>query len=83
MKNSKLIRNLKVIIVMGICLLLLGHYFISYAKLPETMGVKGMIISAGCIALGLILSLPTKIYLTILLMQREGKISEIDDHQRD
>lgn len=81
MQHKKLIRNLKIIIVLGLSLLLLGHYFISYAKLPETMGVKGMIISAGCIALGLILSLPTKIYLTILLMQREGKVSQIDDHK--
>jgi hypothetical protein len=35
------------------------------------MGVTGIIISAACIAFGLIFSLPTKMYLTFLLMKRE------------
>ncbi len=33
-------------------------------------------IGAVCIAVGLIMSLPTKIYLTILLMRNEGKESK-------
>ncbi|MGB1298957.1 MAG: hypothetical protein ACPG8A_11810 [Psychrobium sp.] len=71
MDDKKRIRLLQIIMLIGICLILLGHYFISYANLPETMGVKGIIISAMCIALGIIFSLPTKIYLTILLMRQE------------
>ena len=70
---SKLIqiRLMKVFIVLGISLLILGHYLLSYADLPATMGVSGIIISASCIAFGLIFSLPTKMYLTFLLMKRE------------
>ena len=40
-------------------------------NIPATMGVTGIIISASCIAFGLIFSLPTKMYLTFLLMKRE------------
>ncbi|MCG7532816.1 hypothetical protein MHM98_15905 [Psychrobium sp. MM17-31] len=76
MNDKKRIRLLQIIMLIGICLILLGHYFISYANLPETMGVKGIIISAMCIALGIIFSLPTKIYLTILLMRREKPVKD-------
>mgnify|MGYP000368236866 CR=1 FL=1 len=71
--DAKTIFYLKVSIAIGLCLLLLGHYLISYANIIETQGVVGIIVSAGCIAFGLILSLPTKIYLTILIMKRENK----------
>ena len=37
----------------------------------ESLGVTGIIISAVCIAVGLIFSLPTKMYLTFLLVNRE------------
>lgn len=73
MNDDKLIKLLKVFIGIGICLLLLGHYLLSYAHLPEKMGVTGIIISAACIAFGLIFSLPTKMYLTFLLVKRESK----------
>ena len=65
------IRLLKVFIVIGLSLLLLGHYLLSYADLPASMGVTGIIICASCIAFGLIFSLPTKMYLTFLLVKRE------------
>ncbi|WP_448567743.1 hypothetical protein [Thalassotalea ganghwensis] len=87
MTEAQTIRLLNISIAIGIVLLLLGHYFISYAHLPEKMGVSGMIISAACIALGLIFSLPTKMYLTFLLVKREqeGKKSSQgspnNDHQ--
>ncbi|MCD8549488.1 MAG: hypothetical protein LRY75_00860 [Shewanella xiamenensis] len=38
----------------------------------EAMGVKGIIISAVCVAVGMALSLPTKMYLTFLLVKREA-----------
>jgi hypothetical protein len=65
------IRLMKVFIFLGITLLILGHFLLSYVDLPARMGVTGIIISASCIAFGLIFSLPTKIYLTFLLVQRE------------
>lgn len=63
---------LKMLMLTGIALILFGHYLWVGLQLPERMGVPGIIIVAGCCALGLILSLPTKIYLTLLLMQRES-----------
>ena len=71
MTDKKRIRILQIIMIIGIGLILLGHYFISYANLPQKMGVSGIIISAMCVALGIICSLPTRIYLTILLMRQE------------
>lgn len=72
MRHKIQIRILQVMMCFGISLILLGHYFISYANLPERMGVSGIIISAMCVAFGIIFSLPTKIYLTILLMRNES-----------
>ena len=46
MSEEKFILLLKVFIGIGICLLLLGHYFLSYAHFPEKYGVTGMVISA-------------------------------------
>lgn len=71
--EDRLIKWLKVAIVIGLSLLVTGHYLLEYANLPETMGVNGMIISATCIAFGLVFSLPTKMYLTFLLMKREAE----------
>lgn len=65
------IRLMKIFIFIGISLFALGHYLISYADLPTSMGVKGIVICATCIAFGLIFSLPTKMYLTFLLVKRE------------
>lgn len=64
---------LKAVMLSGLALLVLGHYLWSGLKLQDTMGVPGIILIGACCALGLILSLPTKIYLTILLMQREAE----------
>ncbi len=64
---------LKLLMATGIALIVFGHYLWVGLRLPERMGVSGIIIVAGCCALGLILSLPTKIYLTLLLMQRESE----------
>lgn len=85
MNDEKLIKILKVCIVIGICLLLLGHYLISYTNISQTMGPLGMVLSAGCVALGLIFSLPTKMYLTFLLVKRENEqeAQAKERHQRD
>lgn len=72
MNDEKVIKILKVCIAIGICLLLLGHYLISYSDIPQRLGPLGMALSAGCIAFGLIFSLPTKMYLTFLLVKREN-----------
>jgi hypothetical protein len=75
--STRLVFWLKLVMSLGFGLILFGHYLWVGLKLPETMGVPGIIIVAGCCAFGLILSLPTKIYLTLLLMQRESATSSL------
>lgn len=72
MTNDRLILLLKVCISAGVCLILLGIYLHNFNETVEAMGVRGIIISALCVALGMVLSLPTKMYLTFLLMRREA-----------
>jgi len=73
MTDKKLIRILKVFIVIGISLILFGHYLLSYTDFTQQHGVMGIMISAGCIALGFAFSLPTKMYLTFVLVKRESE----------
>ncbi|GGN75404.1 hypothetical protein [Shewanella aestuarii] len=71
MTNKTLIFLLKTSITIGICLILLGIYLHNFNETIEAMGVRGIIISAMCVAFGMVLSLPTKMYLTFLLVKRE------------
>lgn len=71
MTDSKLILILKTCISIGICLILLGIYLHNFSETIENMGVNGIIISAICVAVGMVLSLPTKMYLTFVLVKRE------------
>ncbi len=85
MTEAQTLRLLKIIMLCGISLLIFGHYLWSGLKLHETMGVNGIVLIGLCCALGLILSLPTKIYLTLLLMKREAerKASAEQQNQHD
>jgi hypothetical protein len=74
MTEQSLIKLLKVSIAIGLCLLLLGIYLHNFSEYMESLGVTGIIISAVCIAFGLIFSLPTKMYLTFLLVKREADL---------
>lgn len=71
MKDIILVKVLKIVMLAGFAIFALGHCLWLFADLPAKMGVNGIIIVAACCALGLALSLPTKIYLTMLLMQWE------------
>ncbi|WP_159820649.1 hypothetical protein [Colwellia sp. 20A7] len=71
MSDKKLILLLKISICIGLCLLILGVYLHNYSDYIDSLGVTGIIISAVCIAFGLVFSLPTKMYLTFLLVKRE------------
>ena len=73
MTDKKLIRILQTFIAIGISLILLGHYLLSYTDFTERYGVMGIMICAGCIALGFACSLPTKMYLTFVLVKRENE----------
>lgn len=77
MQDQSTIRLLKVVMLCGIALIAVGHYLWVGLRLHETMGVPGIMIIAACCALGLILSLPTKMYLTFLLMKHEAEQDEL------
>ncbi|WP_375057972.1 hypothetical protein [Zobellella sp. DQSA1] len=74
MSDELLIRVLKGVMLVGIGLILLGVYLHNSAHMAP-LGVKGILLSAGCVAVGMILSLPTKMYLTLVLMKRESERS--------
>jgi hypothetical protein len=71
MSDFALIRLLKIMMSIGISLILLGIYFHMYSETIENMGVTGIVISACTVAIGMIMSLPTKMFLTFLLVKRE------------
>lgn len=70
MSDNTLIRVLKAMMLLGIGLIGLGIYLHQSAAMAA-LGVRGILLSAGCVAVGMALSLPTKMYLTFVLMQRE------------
>jgi hypothetical protein len=72
MSEKLLIKLLKLSIGIGLCFIFLGIYLHNFNEEMEALGVTGIIISAVCIAIGFIFSLPTKMFLTILLVQREA-----------
>lgn len=76
MSEDKLIILLKTSIFIGLCLLLLGIYLHNFSDYMSSLGVTGIVISASCIAFGLVFSLPTKMYLTFLLVKRESQLLE-------
>ena len=69
--------------VLGLCLILLGHYLLSYTSFPETHGIKGLVISGGMMAIGLIMSLPTKMYLTFIWVKGENERKAKEKAKRD
>jgi hypothetical protein len=73
MSERNLIKLLKISISIGLCLLLLGIYLHNFNEYIESLGVTGIIITAVCIAFGLIFSLPTKMFLTFVLVKREAE----------
>ena len=82
MTEQSLIKLLKVSIAIGLCLLLLGIYLHNFSEYMESLGVTGIIISAVCIAFGLIFSLPTKMYLTFLLVKREADLQKSEKEKQ-
>ncbi|MCH8501799.1 MAG: hypothetical protein LAT77_07800 [Aliidiomarina sp.] len=71
--DQRLMRLLKISMITGVCLLVLGHIVLSATFLNDNIDHRGYMLGAGMSAIGIILSLPTKIYLTILLMEYEEK----------
>ncbi len=72
MTNQALIRLLKVVMGIGITLIVIGVY-LHISPTIQAMGVTGILLSAVFVAFGMILSLPTKMYLTFVLMKNESE----------
>ncbi|WP_342808216.1 hypothetical protein [Alteromonas sp. M12] len=76
MTNSKVMTLLKVVMISGLCLIMLGIYLHLFSQTIDEMGIGGIIISAACVAVGMIMSLPTKMIITFILVKRESEQTE-------
>jgi hypothetical protein len=81
MSEEKLIAILKISIFIGLCLLGIGIYLHNFSDYMESLGVTGIVISAAFIAFGLIFSLPTKMYLTFILVKRESESTKSNQNR--
>ena len=61
------------LIIAGLSLVLVGLYFAVFTDIATQKGVDGVLTIAAFIAVGLFISVPAKIYLTLLLMQHNDK----------
>ncbi|WP_411359470.1 hypothetical protein [Pseudidiomarina salilacus] len=68
MTEATQVRLLKIAMILGVTLLICGHIVLAVTFASDTIGHRGFILGAAMSAIGIVLSLPTKIYLTILLM---------------
>lgn len=73
---SQQVRWLKIIMILGVSLIVLGHIVLIYTFASSSSDYRGFIIGAACSAIGIVLSLPTKIYLTLVLMEHEHKVNQ-------
>lgn len=76
-ENRILLTVLKCIMCAGLTLIALGVYFHMYSDYMHSLGVTGIIISACCVAFGMIMSIPTKMYLTFILVKREADAANV------
>ncbi|MFY8329038.1 hypothetical protein [Pseudoalteromonas sp. ZZD1] len=77
MPNLSITKILKAFIISGLCLILLGHYLLVSDLFGASNSVQRITFSAVCIAIGVLFSLPTKIYLTIYLMHLEAEHNKL------
>lgn len=77
MPDLSITKILKVFIISGLCLILLGHYLLVSDLFDAVNSIQRITISAACIAIGILFSLPTKIYLTIYLMHLETEHNKV------
>ncbi|RKF18772.1 hypothetical protein DBZ36_10270 [Alginatibacterium sediminis] len=66
--KTKLI--LYLVMGLGLCLVALGIALAMFTDISSSMGVRGVQIIAGLIGTGLLLLVPSKIFLTLILMRR-------------
>lgn len=71
MSNAQIISLLKIVMTIGICFIGIGVYCHMFSDTIKGMGVTGMIISGAFVAIGMAMSLPTKMFLTFVWVQHE------------
>ncbi|MBJ7267266.1 hypothetical protein IG389_06670 [Idiomarina abyssalis] len=76
MKDATQAKLLKAAMITGISLILLGHVVLVVTFGNDDIDFRGYILGAAMNAIGVILSLPTKIYLTLVLMEKEERDNE-------
>ena len=64
---------MKIIIGIGLLLVIAAICLAVFAKLHISMGVRGVMIITATAGIGLILLLPSKLFLTLLLMKQNKK----------
>lgn len=67
---------LKIVMLCGVGLLIIGHVILLITFASDQIDHRGFILGAACSAIGVVLSLPTKIYLTLVLMEHEHKVNK-------
>ncbi|MFC3093198.1 hypothetical protein DRW07_03115 [Alteromonas sediminis] len=72
MNNKSLLLTLKLVMCTGIAFILIGIYLHNFSDTMEDLGVTGIIVSAAFVAIGMIMSIPTKMYLTFIWVKREA-----------
>ncbi|GAA0368619.1 hypothetical protein GCM10009092_36120 [Bowmanella denitrificans] len=70
MSDQNLIKLLRLLMLTGLTMIALGTV-LHFSETMANLGIAGIIVSATLVAIGMALSLPTKMYLTFLLMKRE------------
>lgn len=73
MTNQNVLRILKMVMAIGITFICIGVYCHLFSETVHAMGVKGMIISGAFVAIGMAMSLPTKMFLTFIWVEHENK----------
>jgi hypothetical protein len=76
MRDDKFITLFKLFMVVGILSILTGIFLHMYDARIEAMAATGIIISAGCVAFSMMLSLPTKMFITLLLAKQEADLAK-------
>jgi hypothetical protein len=73
MKEETIKRTMTYIMFLGLALVIVAICLAVFAKLHLTMGMQGIMIIVLTAGSGLILLLPSKIFLTLLLMKNDKK----------
>jgi hypothetical protein len=78
MKEETLQRTMKFIIGIGLMLVIAAICLAVFAKLHISMGIKGVMIITATAGIGLVLLLPSKLFLTLLLMKQNKRDSGVE-----